>query len=292
MILPISVNKITLFLLILSVFPGLACSPSRNDVNQMPEKQTENPPENPAQKSSGEAMENCLVRAYPEFLQSADNNLIVWKDSTVMNFDDRIEQTDFETMLNNADLKDQLAQCYPKTDDYLQKLVVNYDPGRARNESFFFKMYGNSATEVEQKLVSMVWMPKNINKSIRVTSVNGIDKKFQAVSAELDNLAPEFMQYLQNPAGTFNWRVIAGTSRQSTHSFGTTIDINVALSDYWRNNSPDANGVYQYKNRIPLEIVRIFEKHGFIWGGKWYHYDTMHFEYRPELLDADCICKN
>jgi hypothetical protein len=32
------------------------------------------------------------------------------------------------------------------------------------------------------------------------------------------------------------------------------------------------------------EIVDIFERHGFIWGGKWYHFDTMHFEYRPELL--------
>jgi hypothetical protein len=30
--------------------------------------------------------------------------------------------------------------------------------------------------------------------------------------------------------------------------------------------------------------VDIFERHGFIWGGKWAHYDTMHFEYRPELL--------
>ena len=39
-----------------------------------------------------------------------------------------------------------------------------------------------------------------------------------------------------------------------------------------------------YHNQIPMDIVRIFEKHGFIWGGKWYHYDTMHFEYRPELL--------
>jgi hypothetical protein len=39
-----------------------------------------------------------------------------------------------------------------------------------------------------------------------------------------------------------------------------------------------------YENRIPMEIVAIFEKHGFIWGGKWYHYDTMHFEYRPEIL--------
>ena len=28
------------------------------------------------------------------------------------------------------------------------------------------------------------------------------------------------------------------------------------------------------------------ERHGFIWGGKWYHYDTLHFEYRPGLLAA------
>lgn len=26
------------------------------------------------------------------------------------------------------------------------------------------------------------------------------------------------------------------------------------------------------------------ERHGFIWGGRWYHYDTMHFEYRPEMI--------
>src|SRR6185437_1620763 len=30
-----------------------------------------------------------------------------------------------------------------------------------------------------------------------------------------------------------------------------------------------------YHNRMPKEIVATFEKHGFIWGGKWYHYDTM-----------------
>ncbi|MBL7542763.1 MAG: M15 family metallopeptidase [Bdellovibrionaceae bacterium] len=47
---------------------------------------------------------------------------------------------------------------------------------------------------------------------------------------------------------------------------------------------------------IPTDIVNTFEKHDFIWGGKWndydtmlrYYatilcYDTMHFEYRPEL---------
>jgi len=32
-------------------------------------------------------------------------------------------------------------------------------------------------------------------------------------------------------------------------------------------------------------LIAIFEDHGFIWGGQWYHYDTMHFEYRPELIE-------
>jgi hypothetical protein len=278
------------FPVILCVFLFSACPSSKKEPNLQPTSQT--PTEIPKAESANEIKSKCLLRAYPDFLQTTENNLVIWKDSTVMTFDDGIEQTDFETMLNNADLKDQMVQCYPKTDEYRQKLVVNYDPGRARNEAFFFKMYGNSAAEVEQNLVLIIWMPKNVNKTIRVSRVNGVDKKFQAVSDELDNLPPEFMKFLQTPAGTFNWRVIAGTNRQSTHSFGTTIDINVALSHYWRNFAPDASGIYQYQNQIPMEIVKIFEKHGFIWGGKWYHFDTMHFEYRPELLDAECVCQN
>ncbi|QKQ24798.1 M15 family metallopeptidase [Candidatus Ruthia endofausta] len=37
-------------------------------------------------------------------------------------------------------------------------------------------------------------------------------------------------------------------------------------------------------NKIPQIIIDTFEKYSFIWDGKWYHHDTMHFEYRAELL--------
>jgi hypothetical protein len=90
-----------------------------------------------------------------------------------------------------------------------------------------------------------------------------------------------------NPAGTFSYRTIAGTNRLSPHSFGIAIDIDITYADYWRwdiDEGDGDNGELRYRNRIPMEIVEIFEKNGFIWGGKWYHYDTMHFEYRPELL--------
>jgi hypothetical protein len=70
----------------------------------------------------------------------------------------------------------------------------------------------------------------------------------------------------------------------SAHAYGIAIDLNVSYVDYWQWNKPAPDGSYPYKNRIPWEIVLIFEKYGFIWGGKWHHYDTVHFEYRPEML--------
>ena len=40
----------------------------------------------------------------------------------------------------------------------------------------------------------------------------------------------------------------------------------------------------KYHNTFNMKVVEIFERHGFIWGGRWYHFDTMHFEYRPEMF--------
>ena len=158
--------------------------------------------------------------------------------------------------------------------------------GRARNEAFFFKMYGASAAEVQRKLVPVVWLPKHLNQRIMVTSVNGINQKLQAVSDELDKLPDEYIKYLQNPGGTFNWRPIVNTDRMSAHSYGIAIDVVVSKSNYWEWEKQ--NGQIVWHNQIPQAIVDAFEAEGFAWGGRWYHYDTMHFEYRPELAAASC----
>jgi hypothetical protein len=120
-----------------------------------------------------------------------------------------------------------------------------------------------------------------------VTKINGVDKKLQQISKELDE-HPELKKYLINIGGTFNWRNIKGTNRHSMHSFGMTVDINTDYSDYWQWSCKctTENAIIKYKSRIPQIIIDVFEKYGFIWGGKWYHYDTMHFEYRPELLNS------
>jgi hypothetical protein len=118
-----------------------------------------------------------------------------------------------------------------------------------------------------------------------VTTVNGVADHLEAAVRELEGLPAAMTDFLVPSSGTYTCRVIAGTTQRSMHAYGAAIDINAAQADYWRWPLVPA-GTINYRNHVPFEIVDIFEKHGFIWGGKWYHFDTMHFEYRPELLQS------
>ena len=60
----------------------------------------------------------------------------------------------------------------------------------------------------------------------------------------------------------------AGTKRLSDHSFATAIDLNVQKAAYWRWQPPAQLETFSRKN-WSTEIIETFERHGFIWGGKW-----------------------
>lgn len=93
-------------------------------------------------------------------------------------------------------------------------------------------------------------------------------------------------------ATAYNWRAIAGTASLSAHSYGTAIDIIPksygGRQAYWRwagSNYPDWFLLpYEKRFHPPDAFIEAFERNGFIWGGKWFYFDTIHFEYRPEIL--------
>jgi hypothetical protein len=219
-----------------------------------------------------------LVRAYPEALSDFDGTDLIWRDGTRMPVG-TVQPGRRED--EAPSIADQLAAHYPAG---AALLTPQDDPGRARNQAFFDKMYGDCrAGTVAPKLVQVVWLPRSWGHRISITAVNGIDRALDAVSRELDALPAEDKKYLYPLGGTYKCRSVAGTGQTSMHSWGAAIDINTAYSDYWRWSRAGADGPL-YRNRIPAEIVAAFERHGFIWGGNWAHFDTMHFEYRPELL--------
>lgn len=225
-----------------------------------------------------------LIKAYPKSVKSYDGQHIILSDNSKIYYVIGKNKT-HEELMKSTNLDDIFYYEYIK--GKVSSIPKDYDPGRIRNEQLLKKMYGSNSQEVQKHLATIVWCPSLVNQKLQVTSVNGVDKQLQKISDELDNHS-ELRDYLRS-SGTFNWRKVRGTDRLSSHSFGTAIDLNVKYSDYWqwdcKCTSEDVN--LTYKNRIPQMIVDIFEKHGFIWGGKWYHYDTMHFEYRPELLIED-----
>lgn len=226
-----------------------------------------------------------LMATYPDFVKGYENNYLILRDGSKLLYDDGNTNKTYSQLLNNPDIEDQFRFAYKKGAIPLS-IEKNNDPGRIRNEAFFKKMYGATEAGVKKNLVEITWCPKLLNQKIKVTKVNGIDKQLHLISAELDE-HPELKEYIRNIGGTFNWRFINGTQRLSMHSFGMTIDINTRYSDYWQWTCKCTNedATLLYKNKMPQLIIDIFERHGFIWGGKWYHYDTMHFEYRPELIE-------
>ncbi len=230
---------------------------------------------------AGAATPADLVRAYPDALDGFDGTNLIWRDGTRMPFGIVDAGRSEDEVLRHPSIADQLAAHYPAG---APLLAPHDDPGRARNEAFFDKMYGDCrAGEVAPKLVRVTWLPQRWGHAVSITSVNGVDRALAAISRELDALPEEDMKFLHPLGGTYNCRSVAGTGRTSMHSWGAAIDINPAYSEYWR-WTWSGRGPIPFANRIPPEIVAVFERHGFIWGGRWAHDDTMHFEYRPELL--------
>ena len=81
---------------------------------------------------------------------------------------------------------------------------------------------------------------------------------------------------------TFDYRTINGPGLRNSrilshHSFGAAIDINKPYNLFYRTvDKRDPNNPYT----IPPEVIAIFEKYGWSWGGNLKEgIDTMHFQY-------------
>lgn len=224
----------------------------------------------------------ALLTAYPDAFASDpyDGTNIRLADGTTIKVDDGRTKSHTER-LADCDIDDMFAIEYKLPDvwngDYP---AFQSDPGRWRNEILFKKLYGSTEAAVRKQLTGVDWL----GQRVQFSASHGAADSLRAVAAELA-AKPHLRKWLKS-SGTFYWRNVRGANRLSAHSFGIAIDIAVASSDYWlwQARSADENARVAYKNKFPREIVEIFQRHGFIWGGAWYHFDTMHFEFRPELL--------
>ena len=232
-----------------------------------------------SQKEFSEDLPNgaiILMKAYPDHVKGYKDGRLIMKNGVSFIYDDG-RKKGFVEKMDNPDIEDMFSFKYDQT---ANQPAFMQDAGRCRHAAFFKSMYGHNAAEVRSHLIAVPWF----GEKVMFTKINGAADSLKAVANELKR-HPELKRYLKS-SGTFNWREVRGSKRISAHSFGMTIDIGVQYADYWlwKNLGKKETDAIKYVNRFPMELVRIFENHGFIWGGRWYHYDTMHFEFRPELL--------
>jgi len=204
-------------------------------------------------------------------------------DGAMLPWDDGAKKT-FEVAMETPDLQDTLSMPY-LLGPIVPDATVDLDPGRIRSDVLFKAAYGATAAGVQAKLVTVDFVGQNVKFHVLAApALAKVSTKLKALVAAAPSLAAYVTGEL---GGTFEWRAIANTTRMSAHSYGVAIDIVVAKSNYWEwEKTP--SGTFVWKNQIPQAIVDAFEAEGFAWGGRWYHYDTMHFEWRPELFDVAC----
>jgi hypothetical protein len=161
-----------------------------------------------------------------------------------------------------------------------------------RYEGFLADLY-QAATrgQAEARIVTVRLMGFEVRVHEQIAAPLEAVNRDLEVLIETDPGVQRFRAGLKGLAG-YNWREIAGTRSRSYHSYGIAVDLAPksfgGRHTYWRWALPQTEEFYAipYEQRwmVPQKIVEIFEKRGFIWGGKWFFFDTMHFEYRPEIL--------
>ena len=157
---------------------------------------------------------------------------------------------------------------------------------------FDFIYESDSRIKLERhiKRISFLGVKTNIHERI-VDTLKMVEEEILELSTKDEEVAG-FLKNLKS-ADAYYWREIEGTKRKSFHSLGIAIDVlpkNLAGKQiFWswaKDKFPKDWMLVPLKNRWmpPQRVIDIFEKYGFIWGGKWVIYDNMHFEYHPELI--------
>lgn len=206
---------------------------------------------------------------------------LVLPDGTAIPYDDGRTKT-LDERFESPDVRDVYELVYP-TGPIRPITVIDFDPGRIRIDALFFATYGKTAADVEHALVPVRMGGKTfaVHRKIAEPLRRVAERIARAMKTD-----PSLARFFESPGGTFNWRRIAGSDQLSMHAWAIAIDLDTKRANYWR--SEPQNRPLAWKNGYPQAIVDAFEAEGFVWGGRWYHFDTMHFEYRPELLDPRC----
>ncbi len=160
------------------------------------------------------------------------------------------------------------------------------------SRDFLEKAFGTTEEEIRSHGVSAEFLGRKVFvNEFCLDSLKAVEKEIQEAAAT----NPHVSAWVQDikVAYSFIDKEIAGTRGRSHHAWGLAIDLVPnsyrGKQVYWRwsrvFNREDWDRIPMKERWSPPQVViQAFENHGFVWGGKWSRFDTIHFEFRPEIV--------
>ncbi|GHT94786.1 hypothetical protein FACS1894141_2130 [Spirochaetia bacterium] len=161
-----------------------------------------------------------------------------------------------------------------------------------RSQHFYDALWrAHTNDESYQRVKTIRFLGRNVLIHYSIMEELALVEERIQESAKTDSAVRQWIASLDSLSG-WNWRNIAATESRSYHAYGAALDLlpvsRKGFETYWlwtAEYNPQWWAVpYTKRLHPPQAVISAFESYGFIWGGKWTFYDTMHFEYRPEIL--------
>ncbi|MDR3341691.1 MAG: M15 family metallopeptidase [Treponema sp.] len=161
-----------------------------------------------------------------------------------------------------------------------------------RSQHFFDALWrAHTKAEAYDRVKTIRFLGRNMLVHYAIMEELALVEERINAEAQTNTLVRQWMHNLDTITA-WNWRGIADTQSRSFHAYGAAIDLlpksQRGLQTYWLWTSqayPEWWAVpYEKRLHPPEAVIKAFEDYGFVWGGKWLFFDTMHFEYRPEIL--------
>lgn len=224
-------------------------------------------------------------------LDFPDGRSIAWDDGVTHTFDGMLDDP------TAIDLHDMLAQPY-EVGSVKPPAIEDGDPGYFVPPELYMAAYGDAKHDIVDQLRQVRWfgdmqLPTDTYGDVYLHVIDAAREDLQAVRNELTIgllFEPELADQLTGRlcCETFHWvnrPDMEGV--RSDHAYGIAVDINKDWGDAWYTDPLPMQP--RWHNRVSPHIVDAFERHNFIWGGRWNHFVTGQFMWRPEMYDPECM---
>jgi len=261
------------------------------------------PPEEEAEISRAERVARALVQAYPRRVLKAEYRdgdcAVLLRDTWFYYAEGRLlpqellhRASEYRPITFHDNYPREMPEWTPPTAEQaadLRQRSGTWASQLPRAPYFFDALYRARSFEESYTRVQTMRFLGN-----QITVHHSIMEELALVEQRILDAArtnPRVMAWISNidEVHGWNWRNLGGSQTRSFHAYGAAIDIMPRAlggrSVYWRWAGPNWFTIpYERRYHPPDVVIEAFEAYGFIWGGKWRFFDTIHFEFRPEVI--------